>query len=192
MTTQQRTPSSSARMAALVDGLDLTPLEKQVLRERWLDQITWLGGRAQRYHFRWVWFIRVPLIVGGALVPAFVTILLASGTAATVPWLFNVDVSWVRLAAFGASLAVAIASSSEQALSVGDQWRHYRRTAELLKSTGWLFLTLAGPFRRFPTHAEAFGPFMERVEQLLSEDLEGYLGLVSHEPADAGRREVIV
>ena len=191
MTRARTEPSSSERMAAIVEGLDLSVLEKQALRERWIDQVKWTSGRAIRYHWRWVWLVRVPIVVGGVLIPALITILLASGQAATVPWLFDVPVSLVRLVAFVTSLVVAIASSSEQALSFGDQWRHYRRTAELLKSVGWQFLTLSGVFRRYPSHQDAYAPFMERVEQLLGDDLEGYLGLVSSEPSDGGRHEVV-
>ena len=57
----------------------------------------------------------------------------------------------------------------------GDHWRHYRRTAELLKTLGWQYLTLSGQFKRFQSHDAAFVAFTERVEDVLNEDVEGYL-----------------
>jgi hypothetical protein len=88
---------------------------------------------------------------------------------------------------------VAILAGLEETFSYSDRWRHYRRTAELLKTLGWQFLTLNGSFRRYPTHAEAFGAFADRVEDVINEDVEGYLGtLATAESRDRTRHEVIV
>jgi hypothetical protein len=188
--TNGKQPSSSERMAALVEDLELTPLQKQVLRQRWIDQVGWTSRRANRAHNRYL-VLRVPTVVGGVLIPALITILLAAGEDKTIPWLFDMPVVWVRLLAFVTSLVVALAAASEETLNYGDHWRHYRKTAELLKSLGWQFLTLGGTFRRYPTHAEAFVPFTERVEQLLSDDLEGFLSLLTTDAAEPRRHEVI-
>ena len=183
-------PSSNERLMAMLDGLDITPFQKGLLRERWLDQVTWMGAKARRARRRYLAF-RIPLIVGGVLVPALITILLSSEGKTSIPWLFGISVDGVRLLAFVTSLTVAASAGIEEVLKFGEAWRHYRRTAEVLKTLGWQYLMLNGAFRRYRSHADAFGTFTERVEDTLNEDVEGYLSAMSGEGGERSKHEVV-
>jgi uncharacterized protein DUF4231 len=184
-------PSSTDRLAAIVDSLEITPFQKGLIRERWLDQVTWMGAKARRAHRDYLLY-RIPVVLGGVLVPALITILLSSGTKVTIDWLANAPVDVIRFLAFSVSLLVAACAGIEEVLKFGEQWRHYRRTTELLKTLGWQYLMLNGAFRRYATHAAAFQAFTERVEDTLNEDVEGYLGTMAGEGPDGGKRHEVV
>jgi hypothetical protein len=181
-------PRSSDRLSALIDTLELSDLQKQLLRERWLDQLGWMSRQATRARRRYLW-LRVPVVVGGVMIPGFVSMLLGGGE--TISWLGDLPIWVIRLVTFVLSLGVAILVSLEQVLNYGDRWRHYRKAAEQLKTLGWQYLMLTGTFRRFQTHAAAFAPFTERVEDALNEDVEGYLGHIASEPVERGRPEIV-
>jgi Protein of unknown function (DUF4231) len=182
-------PSSNERLTSMLDGLEITPFQKGLLRDRWLDQVTWMGAQARKARRRFLLF-RIPVIVGGVLIPALITILLSSKGEDRIAWLFGMSVDGIRFLAFFTSLAVAISAGAEEVLHFGDRWRHYRRTTELLKTLGWQYLMLNGAFRRYPNHAAAFTPFTERVEDALNEDVEGYLSAMSGEQPER-KHEVV-
>jgi hypothetical protein len=186
----QGSSSSKERLEAILDSIDITPFQKGLLRERWLDQVTWMGAQARRARRRFLLY-RLPVVVGGALTPALVTILLTTHDP-TIGWLGGVPVDVIRFLAFAVSLIVAVCAGAEEVLKFGDRWRHYRRTAELLKTLGWQYLMLNGGFRRYPSHAAAFTAFTERVEDTLNEDVEGYLGTMAGDGPEGGRRHEVV
>ena len=184
-------PSSNERLMTMLESLDITPFQKGLLRDRWLDQVTWMGAKARTARRRYLGF-RIPLIFGGVLVPALITILLSSEGKTSIPWLLGISVDGIRLLAFVTSLAVAASAGIEEVMKFGERWRHYRRTAELLKTLGWQYLMLNGQFRRYHSHADAFASFTERVEDTLNEDVEGYLSAMSGEGGELSTRHEVV
>ncbi len=173
----QAAERSSARMSALLDELDLQPMERELLRRRWLEQVAWTSDRARTAR-RWFYVLRLPVVVGGVAVPGLVSVALSTSN---VPGL-----EYLRWLTFGVSLLVAIFAALEEVFHFGERWRHYRRTSEVLKAVGWHFLMLNGPFAKYPTHAAAYRAFGSRIEDILSEDVEGYLGQIA---SDSGERE---
>jgi hypothetical protein len=149
-----------------------------------------MGAQARRARRRYLLY-RLPVVVGGALTPALVTILLTTHDP-TISWLGGIPVDVIRFLAFAVSLVVAVCAGAEEVLKFGDRWRHYRRTTELLKTLGWQYLMLNGQFRRYATHAAAFQAFTERVEDTLNEDVEGYLGAMSGEGGEGGGRHEVI
>ena len=119
--------------------------------------------------------LRLPIVIGGVAVPGLISVSLSTAPGATGD---------LRQVTFLVSLMVAILAALEGVFQFGERWRHYRRTAERLKSAGWQFLMLNGPYRRYETHEQAFVPFTERVEEILGEDVEGYLGQLATEGPD--------
>lgn len=182
--------SSSERMAALLESLEITPMQKELLRNRWLDQVGWMSRQARKAHARYLW-VRLPTVLGGVAIPGILAILLSAGSADHVTWLFNVETQSIRLLAFFLSLGVAALAALDEVLRYGDRWRHYRRTAELLKTLGWQYLMRNGAFRRYASHGDAFAAFTERVEDALNEDVEGYLSAVTAEGAEK-HHEIII
>ena len=120
------------------------------------------------------------------------TILLSSEGKTSIPWLFGISVDGIRLLAFATSLGVAASAGIEEVMKFGERWRHYRRTAELLKTLGWQYLMLNGQFRRYHSHADACASFTERVEDTLNEDVEGYLSAMSGEGGERSTRHEVV
>jgi len=185
----RRASGSGERLSELIDTLELTDTQKTILRDRWLDQITWMSGQATKARKRYE-RPRLFVVVGGVLVPGLVTILLSAHDS--IEWLFDLPTNVIRILAFGVSLAVAMFAAAEEVLNYGDRWRHYRRTVELLKTIGWQYIELSGMFRKYPSHAAAFVAFNEHVEDVLTEDVEGYLGQIATEPRDRTRTEIVV
>ncbi|MEM9807143.1 MAG: DUF4231 domain-containing protein [Cyanobacteria bacterium P01_D01_bin.56] len=151
-------------LGGLIDKLEISDLRKEFLKNRWLDQVMWLEGRATKernQHFR----LRMVTIIGGVLVPAMVGF---SGGDEN----FNTRVRWVAL---GISQAVAISAAVEEFFGHGDKYRNYRSTAESMKIEGWQFMQLSGPYRKFKVHSDAYKIFAQRVEGYIQKDVEGFV-----------------
>lgn len=148
----------------LIDRLDLSDLRKDFLKNRWLDQVMWLEGRAtkerNRHHV-----LRLGTIIGGVIIPA----LIGFGKGSD-QW--KEMVSW---SAFGLSQAVAICAAVEEFFAPGEKYRNYRNTAEGLKIEGWEFFQLTGAYRQFKTHTDGYTTFAERVEQYIKQDVQGFI-----------------
>lgn len=161
-----------ADFSSLIGELRLPELRRRFLRSRWLDQLLWVEGRAIRNRNRY-YFWRLITILGGVTVPALVTANLSGSARAPLYWI-----------TFAVSLLVAISAAVEGFFRYGERWRHYRRTAELLKTEGWQFFQLTGHYRRHITYASAYELFASRVEDILQQDIDAYITTVAAEPAD--------
>jgi Protein of unknown function (DUF4231) len=137
----------------IIKKVDVTPLQKEFLRLRWLDQVLWMEDRANNTKALY-YILRLTTIVGGVIIPALVSVSLPSGDAIT----------WV---VFVLSLVVAISAALEGFLRPGEQWRHYRTMVELLKNEGWLFFQHSGRYdaQHFPSRDKAYATFAHRVER---------------------------
>jgi hypothetical protein len=161
-----------ADFEGLISELQLPELRRRFLRSRWLEQLLWVEGRANHNRDRYyLW--RLITIIGGVLVPALVTLQLNRPPDAPLTW-----------ATFAVSLLVAVSAAVEGFFRYGERWRHYRRTAELLKTEGWQFFQLTGHYRRHRAHATAYPIFTSRVEDILQQDVDAYVTTVAAEPAD--------
>jgi hypothetical protein len=169
----QRWDSYEDEMRVLIGRLGVTEEQRHFLLSRWLDQVTYMGERASEAKRRYYWF-RLATVVGGVIVPALVSISLA-GAGRFDP---NLDFL-MRLLTFITSAVVAVTASVEGFFHFGDRWRHYRVNAELLKSEGWQYLTHTGSYRRVTDADVAFQTFASRVEDILRDDVEGFMSNVA-------------
>ena len=151
-----------AEMSGLIDELKLSTLRKQSLKSRWLDQVIWMEGRANR-HRSWYYRLRLTAIVGGILIPLAVTISQVSA------------LSWVAWIAMVLGVMVAISSSVEEFYHHGERWRNYRSSVEMLKSEGWQYIQLSGRFSRYKDHERAYERFTGRVEEIIQLDVHTYI-----------------
>lgn len=146
----------------LIDSLAIEEFRKHMLRSRWLDQTLWMENQAAKT--RWGYYLlRLTAIIGGIIIPALVS-LNAGGTMA----------AWLRGGIIILSLLVAISAAVEEFFHFGERWRHYRQMAESLKSEGWYFFQLAGRYRRYPDHAQAYPRFADRIEEISQYDVKVY------------------
>lgn len=157
----------------IVDMLGLSDLEKRTLRARWLDQVMWLEDAANKNRIGYC-CLRLIAIVGGVAVPALVSLDIGGQVATGTRW-----------ATFVLSLLVAVSLAVEEFFHLGERWRHYRRTAEILKSEGWAFLQRGGRYRRFETHQEAYPTFAAKVEAISQEEVDVYIEMVQEKGGTA-------
>ncbi len=164
---------SQNELRDLINSLDLTDVQKQMTISRWLDQLSWMEGRAaaaRDWHYR----LRLTTIAGGVLLPALVSLDLSTVASAGA----------ARAVTVGISVMVALSAAVEEFFHYGERWRHYRRNAEHLKTEGWEFFQLADPYRRFKSHRDAHALFAGRVEDLLRQDIDQFVTTVAREPSD--------
>jgi hypothetical protein len=145
-------------LGSLIDTLDLSDLQKRFLRSRWLDQVLWMEGRADETRI-WYYRLRLATIIGGVLIPVFVSL----------------DMSFLRYVSIILGIVVAISAAVEEFFHYGERWRHYRRTVELLKIEGWKFFQLSGSYSRYENHREAYPVFAARVEEIIQSDVDVYI-----------------
>lgn len=153
----------------LIEVLQLSDLQKNFLRSRWLDQVLWMEGKAGITQKRY-YTLRLAAIIGGVIVPALVGLKLGNGASALITWL-----------TFIISMIVAISVAVEEFFHYGERWRHYRRTVELLKIEGWQFFQLAGTYQDYKTHSDAYPAFSGRVEDICRQEVDVFVTEVAKE-----------
>jgi hypothetical protein len=142
-----------------IERLPIAEERRAFLRDRWLRELLWYHREAGP-HRVWYYILRVTAVSGGALLPLVATFTQAYG--------WNV----IPVATVGSVVALAVALDS--LFRPGDRWQHYRRSAELLKSEGWRYLSLATPYAAHRTHDAAFPSFARRLEDFLAREVEEY------------------
>jgi hypothetical protein len=158
-------------LSAALDSINLQPIQRAYLHERWLGQLRYLGQNARRAQWRY-YALRLVAILGGVTIPALIGLNFNDDWDAVVQWL-----------AFVLGLLVAAAVALEEFFRFGDRWRHFRQQSELLRGEGWAYLQLAGPaYRRYDGHAEAFQAFVGRVEEIIRQEVGIYIAEVARAP----------
>jgi hypothetical protein len=156
-----------ATFLPVISQLGLGPLQQEFLRNRWLDQVRWAEGKSGRAQW-WYRRLRLTTIIGGVIIPALVGLNVAGPASQSIRW-----------AVFGLGLVVALAAAIEGFFNYSDRWPHYRRLAELLKSEGWQFFQLSGPYAGAADHAAAYPQFSARVEEIIQSDVEVFFTSVA-------------
>jgi Protein of unknown function (DUF4231) len=155
----------------LIDAAQLDDHQREFLKLRWLDQLTWMesrAGKAQRFYYT----LRLVTIIGAVVVPALV----AAGSLGGWPGHAAQIGTWI------VSLVVAISAAVEGFFQFGQRWRNYRSTVERLKTEGWLYLQLAGPYASVDgTHDAAYRTFASRIEDLIQKNVTVYITEVATE-----------
>ena len=146
-------------LAEAVDQATSDERIRSYFTKRFLEYLRWLeDGSANNLIVYYA--LRIPAIVLAALVPALVALDLGSvGRIITVVHF----------------------------LTSGQRWRHYRGSVELMKSEGWLYLELAGPYSALGSLEAAFPTFVGRVETLMRDEVNEYVTTIIAErerPAD--------
>lgn len=190
-------------MGELIEQLDLSDLEKQALKQRWLDQVIWADKKAdqcRRSHYR----LRITTIVGGIILPALVGLNFQIGKDNEFLR------TWFPCIPFALSQVIAVSVAAEEFFKYGDRWREYRKLSENLKAEGWQFMQLSGPYQyqeaplemmqptlseasmaqtsyspllldqlinpqARTTHKEIFRRFTGKVEALIKDDVASYI-----------------
>jgi len=155
-------------LSALLESkeLVLSGLQKQYLRSRWADQVLRAEGQLQRTA-RMHHALRLLTVLGCVCIVLLASLGLDSGRwPAAAPA--------VRYLTVALSLLVVTCVTMEHLYGYGDRWRQAERFAERLKSEGWRFLQLSGPYEGYRAHADGFHAFVNQVESLSQSGVEVY------------------
>jgi len=153
---------------SLVESFHLGAEQDHFLRSRWLENVLWMEDAAQRTRTRY-YALRLTTVVGAVIVPALVSINALGGAETAITWL-----------TFAVSLVVAVSAAVEGFFRFGERWRHYRSLVEELKSEGWNFHELSGPYRADgATHKTAFPAFVDRVNDVLRRETQAYIAEIA-------------
>jgi hypothetical protein len=162
----------------LFEKLELKDIQRHYLRARWLDQVLWMEGRAGQARDRY-YKLRLTAIIGGIIIPILVGLNINDPT-------LNRAVRWTTVGLGG---IVAVTAAVEEFFHYGERWRHYRRSAESLKTQAWQFFQLAGPYAPYSNHADAFGSFASEVEEVIQRDVEVYATSLTKVKQEEGKPE---
>ncbi len=150
-------------LSGLIDQLEMSERNKIFMKSRWLDQLIWLEGKAEKLKQRFQ-FLRMTTIIGGVIIPALVSLNIDGNVAIYLRW-----------GTFGLSQMVAISAALDGFFRDGDRHSQYRNTAETLKIEGWQFFQLSGPYDNSDSHQEIYTTFADRVETIIKKDVETYI-----------------
>ncbi len=161
----------------LINKLDLSELQKQFMKSRWLDQTLWLENQAGKTK-KWSTRLRLMTIVGGVIIPALVSLNFNKNDVA----------KYVGWATFGLSQMVAISAAVEEYFGFKDKHILYRQTAESLKSEMWKFVQLTGSYKQYSDHKQGYTTFAFRVEKFIQKDVQAIVEL-ANETANHDKQE---
>lgn len=157
-------PGRDQQLIAVIEQMDLPPIQRTYLLERWLGQLRWLGKRA-RDNQRWHYGLRMVAILGGVTIPALIGLSVSDSYQDVIRW-----------TTFVLGLLVAGAVAIEGFFRFGERWRHYRHQGELLRSEGWAYLAGSGAIYRSQTSPEdAFRTFVARCEETMRQEVGTYV-----------------
>ena len=155
-------------LVSLIASVSLGQEQDHFLRSRWLENVLWMEAAAHRTrtsHYA----LRLTTVVGAVIVPALVSINAVGGAESAITWL-----------TFSVSLVVAVTAAVEGFFRFGDRWRHYRSLVEELKSEGWDFYELSGPYAADgATRETAFPTFVRRVNDVLRRETQTYIAEIA-------------
>jgi len=140
----------------------LKPHQMTYLEARWLHMLLWWTERAKENKWKY-YTARCIVILGGALIPALVSLNVNPGVAQYLKW-----------TTAGIGLLIAISAGLEEIFHFGEIWREKRGAAELLKVEGWRYFELSGAYRG-KSYQDAYPDFVASVEALIEREIKDYL-----------------
>jgi hypothetical protein len=149
-------------LAAGLSRLELAEGQGEALLARYINYVDWLeraATRSRRAHYA----MRLTAAVGGVAVTSMSSAEVLGDPASAVKWIL-----------LGTSLAVGVALALDGFLNLGERWRHYRRSVEILKSQGWRLIQRTNPYTDL-NDEQAARMFAARVEDLIEEETAGYV-----------------
>ncbi|NET47917.1 MAG: DUF4231 domain-containing protein [Merismopedia sp. SIO2A8] len=158
----------------LFDSMGLPSHQEHFMRSRWLDQVLWMekkAGTCQDRHQG----LRLTTIILGVIVPILVGLDVGNRPD------LQMAIRFVTVAFSG---IVAVSAAVEEFFHYGERWTHYRRTVESLKRQGWQFSQLSGLYREYDSCQEAFPRFVDCVEDILQQEVEGYVTQIVQPPQE--------
>ena len=159
------------KLREIVSGLDLGDRKRnEFIEARWLKYVEWWDARAAEAKGRFLW-MQSAVVTASAIVPAMIALRELAAFHQTTGWVFSVG-------AIVASFAVAMFAGLERLYGYGDIWREKRNAAEVIKSEGFCFFNLCGPYTALATHQAAFQLFSENTEKIIRSEIHEYVSAI--------------
>ncbi len=163
-----------ARFKTILQHLDLTPVQKEIIKTRYLDLLRGLQKRVRNHSV--IFFIGHFIItVGSLFVPALLSIQNSDKEYALVGGPFNVHIYW---ATFIISLLVTIWNGILTLFRIDKKYYFLNTILESLRSEGWQYMSLTGRYsghlirNKKPTHQNQFIHFTHYVEKIKMKQIE--------------------
>lgn len=146
----------------IIAGLELDDTQKFFLLTSWMDYLFLMNKSARK---GWIShnYSQIVVILFSLLIP----VIEKSGLN------FNVVAQLSLISVF--SLIVASLTALNRQLGFEEKWKHYRLTAELIRNEGDDFFALAGNYKKFATHKEAFKTFASIVTSFKRKEVNSYI-----------------
>lgn len=156
---------TQSRFIFVIDKLDITPLQKDILKDRYITLVEQTHSRAIRvsvvYHTS-----HIIVTVGSLIVPALMSIQYMTAEN-QLYW-----ITWVI------SLLVTMSNGLLTFFKVDKKYLYLHTNAERLKSEGWQYTQLSGRYSGFhtpgraPTHTNQFIFFCHAIEKIRMREVE--------------------
>lgn len=149
----------------LIDTRKELEPHRDYLKQRWMKMVLWWDGRssdARKKYMR----IRGTIVVGGILLPVLSTLAVATNVA---------PFAGIAISCVGA--VVAVCAAWEGIANYGEVWADKRRASELIKVEGWQFFELAGKYKSYNSHNEAYERFVSEVEDMIAREVGEYFAV---------------
>ena len=153
------------RFILVIDKLDLTPIQKEIIKERYINLVEETHLRARRisaiYHVS-----HLIVTVGSLIVPALMSIQYMT-TENQIYW-----ITWVL------SLLVTTSNGLLTLFKIDKKYLYLHTNTERLTTEGWQYTQLSGRYSGFhtpgklPTHSNQFIFFCHTIEKIRMREIE--------------------
>jgi hypothetical protein len=162
---------------AAVEHSDLTPLQKTIIKERFINVLKEFELRC--FQFAIIFHtLRILVSVGSLIVPALLSIQYSdtsNSKSITDPDSFAYEIYW---ATWVISLLVTTSNGILTVFKIDKKYYFLHTTMEQLRSEGWQYIQLSGRYSGFytpgtqPTHNNQFVYFCHSVEKIKMKQVE--------------------
>jgi hypothetical protein len=158
--------SISKSYLKLINELDISESKKILIRTSWLEYLRYLDRMAKRdsicFHF-----FQLLVIVLGILIPII--------EESDIKDCIKIS-SFTLISVFG--LTIAISAALNKHFKFEEKWKHYRKTAEIIRAEGENYFGLAGEYKDFANSSEAVKKFIEIITDIKRQENNTYIDSV--------------
>lgn len=162
----------------IVMKTDLPEMEKKVILKRYVDEVNksdFLSSLICTIYY----LLRFAISIGGVLLTSLLLLTKALCSDDTA----SVVLFWI---CWAIALLIGIANETVYAFGIDKKFFINTLIFEKLKSEGWLYLELAGRYKKYRTHLEGYKEFVYRIEKLKIANVVHNLEMSEHDVHDKG------
>jgi hypothetical protein len=147
----------------IIDSLDLDETQRQIVKTTWLDYLLLMNKSARK---GWLShnYSQILVIVVSLLIPIIEPTTLN----------YNIHESGLKVISILGLIVAALTTLNRQ-LGFEEKWRHYRKTAELMRNEGDDFFALSGEYEKFKAQGEAFQTFVKTITLYKRYEVTSYI-----------------